>query len=394
MKWYFVIPWYGTHIPGGAEAECRGAVTHLRRAGIDAEVLTTTIQDFMSDWSKNAYEPGLYEEEGVPVRRFAVQPTYFDIFGYINDRLLRDLKIRPEEETYFFREMLRSEDLMDFIKKNGEGGIFIFIPYLFTTTVYGAAIHPDRSLLLPCLHDEPYAALAPIRETFESCAGILYNVEEEMTLANRLYRIAGKPQHVVGIGLDTDAKGNAARFRETYGINAPFILYAGRQDKGKNTHLLVRYFQRFVQSRESDLHLVLIGSGGVDIPDSIQDRVHPLGFVPVRDKIDAYKAAAVFCQPSVNESFSLVIMESWLQETPVLVHGDCPVTRGHCVRSNGGLYFTNYPEFEETLARLLRDEHLRRGMASAGRRYVLENYQWDVVVERYKAAIRDIYGEV
>ncbi len=393
MKWYFVIPWYGTHIPGGAEAECRGAATHLRRAGIEAEVLTTTIQDFLSDWSKNAYEPGLYEEEGVPVRRFAVQPTYFDIFGYINDRLLRDLKIRPEEESYFFQEMLRSKDLLSFIEMNGKGSIFIFIPYLFTTTVYGAAIHPERSLLLPCLHDEPYANLAPVRKTFESCAGILYNVEEERELANRLYRIAGKPQHVVGIGLDTDVVGNADRFRETYRIDAPFILYAGRQDKGKNTHLLVRYFQNFVQSRKSDLHLVLIGSGGVGIPDSIKDRVHSLGFVPARDKLDAYRAATVFCQPSVNESFSLVIMESWLQETPVLVHGNCPVTRGHCVRSNGGLYFTNYPEFEETLSWLLQNEQLRRGMASAGRRYVLANYQWNVVVERYKTAIRDIFGE-
>ncbi len=394
MKWSFVIPWYGTHIPGGAEAECRGAVTHLRRAGIDAEVLTTTIRDFMSDWSENAYEPGTYDEEGVPVRRFAVQPTYFDIFGYINDRLLRKLKIRPEEESYFFREMLRSDDLLKFIRDNAEDRLFIFIPYLFSTTVYGAAIHPERSLLLPCLHDEPYARLTPVRETFESCAGILYNVAEEMDLANRLFRLNGKPQHVVGIGLDTSLTGDAGRFREATRIDGPFILYAGRQDRGKNTPLLVRYFQRFVQSRESDLRLVLMGSGGVDIPDSIRDRVHSLGFVPIQDKIDAYKAATVFCQPSVNESFSLVIMEAWLQETPVLVHADCPVTRGHCERGNGGLYFANYPEFEEALSLLLKDGGLREKMGRAGRDYVLANYRWDTIVERYKEAARGIFGEV
>ncbi len=368
-------------------------MTHLRASGIDAEVLTTTIQDFMSDWSKNAYEPGRYEEEGVPVHRFAVQPTFFDIFGYINDRLLRKLKIRPEEEAYFFKEMLRSDDLMRYIREHGEDSLFIFIPYLFSTTVFGAAIHPDRSLLLPCLHDEPYATLTPIRKTFESCAGILYNVAEEQELANRLYRLNGKPQRIVGIGLDTSLEGDAGRFRETYRIDGPFILYAGRQDRGKNTHLLVRYFQRFLTSRRDDLQLVLIGSGGVKIPDSIQDRVHTLGFIPAQDKIDAYKAATVFCQPSVNESFSLVIMEAWLQETPVLVHGDCPVTRGHCVRSNGGLYFSNYPEFEETLSLLLRDATLRDALGRAGRRYVLNHYQWDIIVDRYKRAVGDIFGE-
>jgi len=392
MKWYFVIPWYGTHIPGGAEAECRGAATHIRQAGVEVEVLTTTIRDFMSDWSENAYEPGTYDEEGVPVHRFAVQPTYFDIFGYINDRLLRDEKIRPEEEEYFFKEMLRSDDLLAFIENDREN-VFIFIPYLFSTTVYGAAIHPERSFLLPCLHDEPYATLTPIRKTFEACRGVFFNVQEEMNLANRLYRLDGKPQHVVGIGLDTTLEGDAQRFRSTYGIDGPFILYAGRQDKGKNTPLLIRYFHRFLQTYKGDLKLVLIGSGGVNVPDSIQNRVHALGFIPVQDKIDAYKAATVFCQPSVNESFSLVIMEAWLQETPVLVHGDCPVTRGHCLRSNGGLYFSNYPFFEETLTRLLKDDSLRARMGRAGRAYVLENYQWDVIVERYLQAIHDIFGE-
>jgi len=394
MKWYFVIPWYGTDIPGGAEAECRGAVTHLREAGVDAEVLTTTIRDFMSDWTENAYKPGTYTEEGVPVHRFAVQKTYWDIFGYINDRLLRKEKIRPEEETYFFREMLRSDDLMTFIREDRGGNIFIFIPYLFSTTVYGATIHPERSLLLPCLHDEPYATLTPVRRAFETCAGILYNVEEEKDLANRLYRLDPTRQRVVGIGLDTSRVGNAARFRETYKIDTPFILYAGRKDRGKNTPLLIQYFHKFLQGYADNLKLVLIGNGEVAIPDTLRGRVIDLGFVPVRDKIDAYKAATVFCQPSVNESFSLVIMESWLQETPVMVHGGCPVTRGHCLRSNGGLFFENYPEFEEGLTLLLSDGSLRNRLGAAGRRYVLENYQWDVIVKRYTRAIEDLFGEI
>ncbi len=394
MKWYFVIPWYGTSIPGGAEAECRGAVTHLRQAGVEAEVLTTTIRDFMSDWTENAYAPGTYDEEGVPVHRFGVQKTYWDIFGYINDRLLRKEKIRPEEETYFFREMLRSDDLMDFIRQNQGPDIFIFIPYLFSTTVYGATIHPERSLLLPCLHDEPYATLSLVKRAFEGCAGILYNVEEEKELANRLYHLNPDRQRVMGIGLDTSLKGDAERFKEKYHIQDPFILYAGRKDRGKNTPLMIQYFHKFLQGYTDNLMLILIGNGEISIPDTLQERVLDLGFVPVQDKIDAYKAATVFCQPSVNESFSLVIMESWLQETPVMVHGGCPVTRGHCIRSNGGLYFVNYPEFEEVLTLLLDNESLRNRLGAAGRDYVLQNYQWNIIVERYKQAIHDFFGEV
>ena len=32
----FVTPWYGEEIPGGAEAELRGVVHHLKDAGAEA----------------------------------------------------------------------------------------------------------------------------------------------------------------------------------------------------------------------------------------------------------------------------------------------------------------------------------------------------------------------
>ena len=33
----------------------------------------------------------------------------------------------------------------------------VFSPYLFWTTVVGASIAPERSVIIPCLHDEHYA---------------------------------------------------------------------------------------------------------------------------------------------------------------------------------------------------------------------------------------------
>jgi alcohol dehydrogenase (cytochrome c) len=38
-------------------------------------------------------------------------------------------------------------------------------------------------------------------------------------------------------------------------------------------------------------------------------------------KYDAYAGANLLCQPSLHESFSIVLMEAWLAETPVLVDG-------------------------------------------------------------------------
>ena len=107
----------------------------------------------------------------------------------------------------------------------------------------------------------------------------------------------------------------------------------------------------------------------------------------MQDKHDAYAAALALCQPSLNESFSLVIMESWLAETPVLVHERCDVTRDHCLASSGGLFFDSFSDFVGCLDYLQEDERRARRMARNGRRYVLANYTWDRIVKKYLHAL-------
>jgi glycosyltransferase involved in cell wall biosynthesis len=78
------------------------------------------------------------------------------------------------------------------------------------------------------------------------------------------------------------------------------------------------------------------------------------------------------------------MMEAWAAGTPVLAHGHCAVTREHCARSNGGLYFTNYPEFEVCLDLALARPALRMRLATNGKDYVHRNYRWDTIVARYR----------
>ncbi len=144
----------------------------------------------------------------------------------------------------------------------------------------------------------------------------------EHNLVERLYGpSASQLRHVIGTGVDTDFVADAARFRRKYDLQDPFVLAVGRRDPGKNTPLLLAYWRRYVHENETNAKLVLIGPGEIGIDKELSGHVLDLGFVPLQDKYDAYAAANVLCQPSVHESFSLVIMEAWLTETPVLVHG-------------------------------------------------------------------------
>ena len=86
--------------------------------------------------------------------------------------------------------------------------------------------------------------------------------------------------------------------------------------------------------------------------------------------------ALAFCHPSVNESFGIVLLESWLARTPALVHEKSHVLKYQCIKSNAGMWFKTYPEFEEELILLLTNRELRAAMGNCGREYVLREYSW------------------
>ena len=87
--------------------------------------------------------------------------------------------------------------------------------------------------------------------------------------------------------------------------------------------------------------------------------------------------------PSRLESLSMVTLEAWWAERPVLANAKCEVLRGQCLRSNAGLYYSSYDEFREALALLESDEGLRRALGRNGRRYFQTHYAWDVIERKY-----------
>ncbi len=382
----FVIPWYGRDISGGAEAECRATALALARRGVTVEILTTCALDHASDWV-NHHPEGATEEEGLTVRRFKVRPRNAARFGDLNTRLLMGWPapvLSTVEEEAFVRESVHSDDLYAFLGAERDRYWYCFIPYLFGTTLEGALVAPERSLLILCLHDEPYAYLRRTREVLRRVRAVLFHTPAEMALARWLTAPDGGAFSLVGEGVDTGITGLGERFRQKYRITNPFLLSVGRKAAEKNTPLLVEHFAKYQFTHPgSPLRLLLVGGGKVKIPDRLLGQALDLAYLPSQDTYDACAAALALCQPSLRESFSLVLMEAWLLGTPVLVHADCAVTREHCLTSNGGLAFGDYFEFAEAVELLLGDPALRQRLAANGRRYVLERYHWDVVTANF-----------
>jgi glycosyltransferase involved in cell wall biosynthesis len=379
-----VVPRYGAEILGGAETFARGFAEETTARGHQVTVLTTCARDHYT-WH-NELPPGLTTLNGVAVRRFPIKSGWnTPRYHALNARILLGHAMPLEEQYEWIDRGAHSPALYGFIDRNrSHFDLFIFIPYLFPTTYYGASLAPRQSILWPCLHDESHAWLHPTRLLLSSVRGVMYNSEPERRLAHRL-GVVNPGEAVIGFGLAPEA-GVAERFRQATGIEQPFVLYSGRLESAKNVPLLVRNFIEYKRERGGPLKLVLMGTGPEPGPQHAD--VIRLGFRQGQEKLDTYAAASLLCQPSVNESFSIVMMESWLARVPVLVHGNCAVTRYHVRQSRGGLYFSTFPEFAEALDLLQPTSPLRARLGQNGWRYVTHNYNWDAVAHRFEAALR------
>lgn len=380
----FVIPWFAADIPGGAEAELRGLTQHLHQAGVEVEILTTCVKEATSDWNIDYYPEGLEIIRDVPVRRFKVKKRNEDMFNYAMGNIYHKLNFTLQDEDAFLDEMVNSTDLYKYIKAHkNEYELFVFIPYLFATTYHGILACPEKAVMIPCFHDEPFVHMNRFKEAFSAVQGMAFLAEPEMELAKSLYDLSSVETKVLGAGVETNFTGFASDFIEKYNIKEPFMLYAGRKDKGKNVDMLIRYFEEYKKRNKNDFKLVLVGGGEIDIPNSIVAEVIDLGFIPEQDKYNAYSAASVLCQPSSFESFSIVIMESWLCKRPVLVFEPCKVTTHFVKEAMGGLYFNNYFEFEGCLNFYRNYPKIANVMGENGWEFVMKNFAWNVVVRKY-----------
>lgn len=392
-----VIPWYGEHIKGGAEQESNYLAHSLQNAGAEVEVFTTCVKEASADRGINTLEAGIREEQGITVRRFPVRQQDLSRFVPANLKIYNGESVSLEEEKSYYEEDINSPEMYQYIKDHQKDyKCFIFIPYMYGPAYNGSKECPDNCIMIPCLHDESYAYMRLTREMMERMKGIIFHAEPEFYLAQKLCKFDKTKTAVLGEGIDTDwhTQCNAERFRDKFGIKKEFILYAGRKDAGKKSDELLEFYCRYIAINPfRTVDLVFIGGGTIDIPEEYKERVHDLGFVSVEDKHDAFAAASFLCNPSYFESFSLVIMESWLAKRPVLVSEHCAVTTDFCLKTNGGLYFKDFATFAGAVDFLLDQQVAAGKMGENGFRYVMENFTHEVIARRYLGFINSCLPE-
>jgi glycosyltransferase involved in cell wall biosynthesis len=383
----FVVQRYGLEINGGAELHCRWVAEHMSKY-MPVEVLTSCAHDYIT-W-RNHYPESEEVINDIRVRRFPVtKPRRPEKFGRLQNYILEHEHREKDELAWLEEEGPTSPKLIHFIRKHeSDYDYFIFFSYRYYHAYWGIHTVPGKSILVPTAEHDPVIHLKIFRDLFRMPRAFIYNSEEERVMIQTLSRNQSVPGLVVGVGTEVPSSFSAERFRQKHGVDGPYMIYVGRIDQNKGCPHLFDHFLRFKKDTGSDIKLVLIGNTVLKIPS--HPDVRHLGFLPEEDKFDALSGAELLVMPSFYESLSMVTLEAWALGRAVLANAHCEVLKGQCQRSNGGLYYENYPEFREALKLLLASPRLRAVLGENGKAYYDANYTWDIIEKKYLAIMNEL----
>ena len=374
----FVCQRYGEEIIGGSESECRMYAERLTPY-YDVDVITTCALDYIT-W-KNHYPEGESVLNGVNVKRFRVTgERRQDLLGAVANRVAKKHKVR-DEEKWIESQGPVTLGLVQYLHDHGmEYKAVIFMTYLYYTTERGIRNQFRDIIFVPTAHDEWPIYMNVFKDVFDRPSKFIYNSEGERRFVEKMFpSAAGKPKITVGLGVDSPAS-ELPEISTLVKTDAPYVCYCGRIDKDKGCPELFEYFKKYKDEKKTDIKIVLTGNKIIDIPD--RDDIIYLGFVSDEEKFSVMKHAVALMLPSRNESLSIVVLESMMMGTPVLVNGHCEVLKDHCEESGAGYYYLEYAGFKENLEKILNDKEQYKEMQENGKKYVETRYNWDSIIKQ------------
>jgi glycosyltransferase involved in cell wall biosynthesis len=375
-------------VVGGAEHAARMLAERLHdQLRWDIEVFTSCALD-AATW-QNHFQPGTVDVNGVQVHRFATEHERHPDFLKTSARVHANptLAAIPEQQKWIEQQGPFTPSMIPALASS-DADVFAFYPYLYYPTVYGIPAVKGKAVMHPAAHDEVPIRMSLFASVFAQTNGFVFQTDGERRLVEGLFPLADRPQMTLGLGVDPQ-DGDVEGFRKVSGIgDRPYVVCVGRVDDGKGTRLLAKYFTEYKRRHPGALQLALVGPVMNDQKST--DDIVVTGPVSEGHKWGALRGAGCLISPSAYEAFSIVLLEGWAAEKPVLVNAACLATREHVIKSRAGLWFDGYLSFETALEQLLQNHEVSNALAAAGTRYVDEHFRWPDLIARYGAFLCSI----
>lgn len=175
-----------------------------------------------------------------------------------------------------------------------------------------------------------------------------------------------------------------------------YVLFLSRLHTKKGLDYLVDAFARLAPAWP-DVDLVIAGpDDGAEAAlrsaianHGLGRRVHLVGGLYGRDKIEALCDAACFCLPSRQEGFSVAITEALACGAPVVISRECHFPEVATVRA-GTVVDLDADAVAAALSAILADTAMAEAMGAAGRALVEQRFTWpaiaDLTIDAYRRA--------
>jgi glycogen synthase len=171
--------------------------------------------------------------------------------------------------------------------------------------------------------------------------------------------------------------------------NEQRVLFVGSLIPRKGLPFLVEAAKKIVKQRDRT-KFIIAGEGPLrsQIKKNLQaanltGNFEFLGKVSEPQLQALYGCADVFALPSVQEGQGIVLLEAQASGVPVVAFDVGGVSEAVQNGETGFLAkLGNTNEFAEAILKLLSDETLREKMGANGRRFVVENYTWNICAEK------------
>jgi glycosyltransferase involved in cell wall biosynthesis len=172
----------------------------------------------------------------------------------------------------------------------------------------------------------------------------------------------------------------------------PTVLFVGSLVPRKGLHYLVEAAKKVVK-QQANTKFVIVGDGPLrkQLDESLNNaglmgNFMFLGNLKEDQLPTVYSASDVFVLPSIQEGQGIVLLEAQACGKPVVAFGEGGVYEAVRDKETGFLVdLGNSEDLADNLLKLLGDEGLRQKMGANGRRFVTENFTWDLCAKRMLA---------
>ncbi|EOQ95527.1 glycosyltransferase, group 1 domain protein [Leptospira wolbachii serovar Codice str. CDC] len=363
------------HASGGAEKLAYDYASILSESN-HVTVCTSSAKDYVS-W-KNEFPKGDSVENQIRIIRFPVKQTRnMTKMNHILNRCLeKGDSVSDKEQFDFLKEQgPYCPDLVEYVaNEQNSFDIAILIGYLYYPVVASIPKLKIPFIIVPTFHDEPPFRLPMYRKTYSNQYIYSFNAPEEISVYETYTKQKAQSYFLIGTYINDTLKNPT-----TLISHSNQLITIGRIEPAKGYPELFDFFQiwKFFSHR-TDIAVKCLGSiASMETPKD--PFITFTGFVSEEEKISEIQKSFLLLNPSAFESFSISIMEAWIQEKAVLVNAKSSVMRGHCLRSQGGLYYSDSLSFQRTLDFLLENRKIATRLGQNGREYVLANFSKEVI---------------